>query len=439
MNLLSGKIFINTYITPNDIIPTSVSITPSKIVSKHEVYTLNNYTYFIDYNTDFKLEYPYIEMVFKESDRTSNIKYSIVYDTKTNEIIYFFSNPDYIEYYIENNISLFPKEIIRRVRNNKVYYNKKEISIIDLNENKDKLASAIIRYPDKERRNTIYVNFKNHGVSCYLDSILQMLFNLVVFNNYFILHVFDSIKVTYGIGSGGKILEELSYLCVLYNSQQYTNINARPFYNILELYIERLNNKQEDASEILHYILSDLVIYNNDIGNYYNIEWTEQRVCDQCGLVNQINTTNQMIHLRPLLSEDSDEIIIENNLIAMYQDLIKQRFEPDMQCTDQHYGSMVYTSYKFSKIIFIYMPPDLSGRRKVKFNLIETFNDKVYKLSSFIVYIGNGTFGHYYTVFIKNEKYIVFNDLANVQIYDNIEKINNYENRTTVLVYEILD
>lgn len=307
---------------------------------------------------------------------------------------------------------------------------------------------------------------KNNGNECYLNSILQMLFNLEEFNTKIIKN--NSLQIIQ------------SYL---YSKQEHSNTKIKQeLIKFNEDYKQSANN-QHDSHEILILLLNLLSTHSQGTGNIYDIcknTWlTDNMFLSMFKLLKTyiksnssfVNTLFTGIYLNELVCSNCKELkfsfeIFSNGIILPFENNNLENYQNNnfQQSKDLHLEDLLDTYFheeiledvicdkcqqksNFIKYHHMALLPKyllivlkrfdnnfIKNTNIISFStelcLKETF---IYKLNSIINHHGDSLFcGHYTTICIKNEIWTLYND----DIKNIIGPFNNSKD-AYIFIYEL--
>lgn len=259
-----------------------------------------------------------------------------------------------------------------------------------------------------------YTGLKNLGATCYMNSVLQCLFNNEAFRNIFLSSKYDE--------PWQKNLQ------LLFNRMKYTKrsyVDTETFCNTFKYFGSIINPKeQHDAQEFLEFLLNRL----GDVSDLFKGEMSVKFQYN--GLV--LNEKTETFHILPLTAEKvksldksldyfNDEEIIHgyfSDIIGQSVDVVRHtviKTPPEyliVQLKRFSFDLQKYENVKLSNEIEI--PKELNIKK-----ICEV--DATYELMSGIVHMGTPDHGHYKAVAELDRKYVKYND-TNVSYLDDKEK-----------------
>ncbi|EPR79377.1 Ubiquitin carboxyl-terminal hydrolase [Spraguea lophii 42_110] len=257
---------------------------------------------------------------------------------------------------------------------------------------------------------------QNLGNTCYVNSVLQILFIPKIRDNF--LEVYDLKK------------DSLLYSLIELYTQIYSSTLLIPNYFLEKIFLELpyfQNDLQHDSHEFftsllnhIHHELSSKDICNCPVHNiFYGILLSEIK-CFNCTKITSIkeeflslslnlkkyHRVNDM--LLDFFSKENVEGVCckECNTITTIQKTIKIQKYPSILSI--HFNRFLFKENKLSK-----------NNRAISYNHIITVDDRVYKLLGAICHDGTIESGHYYSVVRYNSNWYLMNDLSVSIIKDN--------------------
>ena len=158
-------------------------------------------------------------------------------------------------------------------------------------------------------------NMFNNRNGCYINSLLQLLFQMEHYNNL-IMNMDDSELQQLDTRYESKLLTYKKFLIARYNTIE-TNKKIDKFYSYLLLKELGHNNRQGDSSEILQTkLLGSIVDGNRDISKLFTTEYQmiKNKICED-GTIVPIEESQNKVFIELPISKEKSIIELINNFI----------------------------------------------------------------------------------------------------------------------------
>ena len=245
----------------------------------------------------------------------------------------------------------------------------------------------------------------NIGNTCYMNSVLQLLFNSDGFKNTIKKSKSSKIKVLY------NLFEQSKTKCVA--EIEFKKIIGE-YYNIFK------NNYQHDSFEFLIYLF-ELVNNecNNRLKNIFEIKTNVNIKCKMRSCLNERDHKEYNYYLILPLTNDLSESYRQYKTIIKFTD--NNKIECD-KCNNKTPSRKLISTEQWPNEIIIILKR-FDNYRKLNNDIFIPINWRHnYRLIGGIIHIGSLDNGHYIYFGYRNNKWYLYND-SKVSIINNLEAL----------------